>query len=111
MIELRDVDGPCTITIRDKDGKVIFDAKAFIKSYSLSMRSSPIHVLGSYQVMEYLDWPVEMQLSASIFNTPVIPSKLASPAKRGCNHRWKDYEGFMEKYQYCEICGIKENES
>jgi len=29
--------------------------------------------------------------------------------KDGCLiHKWKSYEGFKEKYNYCEVCGQKE---
>lgn len=29
------------------------------------------------------------------------------PATLICNHTWKNYEGFTERYQYCEKCDEK----
>lgn len=28
-----------------------------------------------------------------------------------CSHSWKPYMGFTENYNYCEHCGVKENEA
>lgn len=26
-----------------------------------------------------------------------------------CNHKWKTYNGFTDKYDYCELCNVKKN--
>lgn len=27
--------------------------------------------------------------------------------KAECSHKWKQYQGLMEKYDYCDACGVK----
>lgn len=27
-----------------------------------------------------------------------------------CNHTWRDYQGIMHNYRYCENCGVKESD-
>ncbi len=41
----------------------------------------------------------------STIPTGTIANNSITAAK--CTHKWKSYQGLQEKYDYCEICGVK----
>ena len=71
--------GKCTITITDKEtGEVILKTDAFLVNYEMRHERQPIHMLGRYDVMDYISPQfVEMTLTAKVF--PWEEEKIEEP--------------------------------
>lgn len=123
--------GHCKITITDKQtGEVLLEQECFVKNYSISRSrgTQPIYTMGRYDAAEFVECvrppSTEFSLNGIILPSPEetpneapVPKKLnffsnervdmPDYFKKQCEHRWKRYEGFMENYDFCEICNEK----
>jgi hypothetical protein len=123
------IGGPCKVTITDKEGKILMVAEGFIKHHRVTYGNyDPVYSLGSGHWTDHLmKRDTEMSFDMVVTRmgdqvekaetkhyldraagTQPIPQYFS---KKPCNHDWRNYEGFMEKFQYCALCNEKKNES
>jgi len=92
-----------TIIIKDEDGNITFEG--VVLSYTISIGSrtgkrisveaaDPIYHIGVPSAIEFVP------ININIDDIGVTAAK--------CTHKWKLYQGLQEKYNYCEVCGVKQ---
>lgn len=123
------------VTLTDESGKVIFEGIAH--SYDMHARNAyqmteftvrgivprkkeapkdigdfwKPHLIGEWfnkHTHAHPSGPVSPPMAAL---NPYVPADVAASSKLPCNHQWKHYEGFTKTYDFCETCGMKQNES
>lgn len=87
--------GPSKVTMRDADGKVIFEG--IVDSYSMKTNSRGHVVQDMYPSISFTIEGYIRQLS----------QQEVLAASTVCDHAWETYNGLVESYDYCKICGDK----
>lgn len=88
--------GDLTVTVRDGTGKVII--QGFVTQYSFSLGKAG---------------PVKFDVSGIEVRSMMSPTKdkPQDTAPKKHVHEWIEYQGLIERYDYCKTCGKKQSEA
>lgn len=100
--ELRQAEGPIKCQLLDKDGNIVFEGE--VQDWKIThggpiLQSDGIvwqcvgHSVDSFEV--------KGMKSVKITDNEITKAKVA------CSHKWVEYEGFTDYYEFCDLCGVK----